>query len=298
MNWHATSNHDAPPPKRPSLALALCAWLCAGMAAIGCSDDSLVVGSLTTPDALLDGQHGDIVGSTGDAAPEPGDTNPNDGAAADTGADDTGSSDADPADTGAQDTAPDDAEPDGAPLDTTPDDGQVQPDAVDDAGPVTPTCPDCPTGYVCRLEGGPPRCVADPALSCAPCALDLSCAGGLCLSLAGEAKGCLLPCPDPGGGCALGQSCQLMQGVELCVPDTGSCTCSAETAGATQPCATGGVSVGACTGVRVCAPDKGGWSVCSAVGATLYAAPLAQSTTTRSPSSVRSLGKVFFKNTI
>ncbi len=254
--------------------LALLAAL-ALLAVGGCSDDSLVVGSLTTPDVLLDTLKGELDGADtaiadddtseqdGDDG-EPGDSEPLDVAPPDTEPADTDPADVEPTDTDAADVEPADTEPgDTGPLDGTPADS----DAVDDADPVTPTCPPCPVGYVCRLEGGPPRCVADPALACTPCASALSCAGGLCLGLGGDPKACILPCPDPGGGCAKGQSCKLVEGLELCIPDTNSCTCSTATAGATQVCVAGGGNVGVCTGQRVCEPDKGGWSACTAVGA-------------------------------
>ena len=244
-------------------ALAL-ATLC-GAALWACGSDAIVDGVGAAPGPSLDTSAdlgisgpGDIDGSEHDGSEHDGATDAGDDAAKG-----THDVEAEPDDGGAEsDVSAPDASPDAE-----------SGDAVAPADALTPTCPICAGGYVCRLTGGPPRCVADPVLTCAPCSLVAACADGLCAALAGEPGACLLPCPDTdGGGCPPGTTCKPWTdpgpaaNKALCQPTSGVCSCQASDAGKTRPCTFGGAASGACLGSQTCQPASGGWSPCDAKG--------------------------------
>ena len=247
-------------------ALAVAA-LC-GVALWACSGDAIVDGVGAAPEPSLDTGADLGIGGPSDGSLDDGDATSDalDDAAADASEDEVQPDTVEfEPDLGPPDTLPSDASGDDA--------NDADTDAVAPPDALTPTCPSCAGGYVCRLEGGPPRCVADPALTCAPCSLDAACADGQCAALAGEASACLLPCPDAGGlGCPPGMICKPfdgpgpLAGKALCQPISGVCSCQAKDAGKIRPCSVGGAASGPCLGSQTCQPQAGGWSACDAKG--------------------------------
>ncbi|TNF29669.1 MAG: hypothetical protein EP329_15250, partial [Deltaproteobacteria bacterium] len=131
---------------------------------------------------------------------------------------------------------------------------------------------------VCAADGGAPVCVVDrcdadyiqlndfvcvepPDVSCQPCDGDDACFDGACRPLDGQSV-CLMPCEGADKVCADGFSCRLEGGVERCLPDSGSCSCNAITAGQARPCAVSNAH-GVCAGVETC-DASAGWSGCQA----------------------------------
>ncbi len=93
---------------------------------------------------------------------------------------------------------------------------------------------------------------------CSQCIVDLTCAGGTCITIEDEDR-CAYGCesdedceggfecaPDPGGN----------KPGNFCVPTTGSCTCRPGVDGGSRPCATSG-ELGSCLAVVSCNPDVG-----------------------------------------
>ncbi len=104
------------------------------------------------------------------------------------------------------------------------------------------------------------QCIDPPDVQCVACDGDEDCYFGSCVEMP-LGSFCLTPCPDE--GCAAGHSCQEVEGFgALCFPDTGSCECNDETAGATISCSQQNEH-GICFGIQVCDPAKG-WSNCDA----------------------------------
>jgi len=127
-----------------------------------------------------------------------------------------------------------------------------------DAGSA-PVCvvESCGEGYV-RLNDF--QCVEPPDVSCQPCASSATCWDGECLAVDGQDV-CVMPC-DGVDDCADGFSCVSWEGAQRCLPDTGSCSCNAVTAGQARPCAVTN-DVGVCTGIDTC-DATAGWSGCQA----------------------------------
>ena len=118
---------------------------------------------------------------------------------------------------------------------------------------------ECDPGYV---QVGDLQCVPPQGGAfCQPCVSDGDCADGPCVDIDGDLR-CLPACAD-GEACPGGTACGAFEGFgDLCVPVTGSCSCSEATDGTKRPCTTVG-DLGACPGFQVCQwPD--GWAACDA----------------------------------
>ncbi len=127
----------------------------------------------------------------------------------------------------------------------------------------TPCAGLCPAGFACftAKAGGPAECLPDGALQCQACAVDANCAGGTCGKVDGEGPFCLVPCKLDAQGassCAAGSTCLTTETDLHCVPNSGSCTCTAAAIGASKPC----IAQGGCAGTRTCGAT--GWSACVA----------------------------------
>ncbi|HNS97369.1 MAG TPA: MopE-related protein [Polyangiaceae bacterium] len=136
-----------------------------------------------------------------------------------------------------------------------------------------PCSPDCPSGWACRLVPDP-RGGADPVglcvvareRLCEPCVDDTSCnpsGGDRCLSLGGSLA-CGRDCTfEP---CIEGYECTTIsddgQTLRQCIPTSGTCACTEETAGQVRGCQKQNEH-GICSGQKVCVPGSG-WSECSA----------------------------------
>ncbi|MEZ4268085.1 MAG: MopE-related protein [Myxococcota bacterium] len=130
---------------------------------------------------------------------------------------------------------------------------------------------------VCGGPAGTPYCVIDTCAeglvkvsdflctppvdaACAPCASDADCFSGSCVLLDGQ-NVCVSACAD--GACGSGFDCEAVaDGVERCVPTSGSCTCNAANQGAKRTCVTPNV-FGSCFGVETC-DSAAGWTGCTA----------------------------------
>ncbi len=144
--------------------------------------------------------------------------------------------------------------------------------SVGAAGVCSRECDDdCPDGWSCRQVTVPDDtiqlCIPISAHLCLRCTADDQCPAGACLGLDAErvcASSCLVE-----GDCPTGYTCAEDPSAEhtgkYCQPVTGSCTCSAELAGAERTCATTN-EIGTCFGTQTCAADTG-WSVCTAATA-------------------------------
>ncbi len=129
----------------------------------------------------------------------------------------------------------------------------------------TKTCledAECPDEWAC-LGVGNTR--PDVVFVCAPplgrlcgvCSGDEDCPGGRCVTFDGVpvcGLGCETGCPD-------GTVCTDVDGVEQCLPGSGSCTCDAGRAGETRACGVFG-----CVGHQTCLGDEG-WGGCDAPAA-------------------------------
>jgi hypothetical protein len=131
----------------------------------------------------------------------------------------------------------------------------------------------CPEGWNCRatdVAGSQVSlCVPQKFDFCKPCTADLQCNGGVCVQLDGEGF-CLPDCPFE-GSCPTGYTCKAdPSGVhtehDYCVPDTGSCSCTADQAGQVRTCENTNAA-GTCYGLETCMPNSGGWSGCTATTA-------------------------------
>ncbi len=130
----------------------------------------------------------------------------------------------------------------------------------------------CPEGWECRsVRGTGPDYVfiCHPASErlCAPCNVDLDCAGGYCLPL-DEELACTLPCAYD-RTCPDGWICEDISNLDgteespQCVPPTGSCDCSPRWDGMQRPCAAANEAGEVCYGFQTCDGQEG-WSECSA----------------------------------
>ena len=130
----------------------------------------------------------------------------------------------------------------------------------------------CANGWECKAAGpGMSLCTPPLRSLCLGCRTDSDCntVGDRCLALSGGAfcaQDCLLTnrCPD-GYTCravSLGDSV-----ARQCTPDTGTCECSAVSAGLTRACKRT-ASRGTCWGVERCLPT-GEWNACDAPTASI-----------------------------
>jgi hypothetical protein len=128
--------------------------------------------------------------------------------------------------------------------------------------PESPYCSvgACDPGYV---QVSAFQCALPVDVSCQPCLGDADCYDGSCVILDGQHV-CVMPCPEPGGGCADGYGCEAVYGgQERCLPVTGSCVCSATTAGQKRTCLVQNL-YGTCFGQEAC-DAAAGWAGCTAV---------------------------------
>ncbi|MCB9729539.1 MAG: hypothetical protein H6744_08515 [Deltaproteobacteria bacterium] len=106
-------------------------------------------------------------------------------------------------------------------------------------------------------------CTPPVDATCAPCSTDADCFQGSCVPLDGQ-KVCVGACDA--GSCPDGFGCETIEdGVERCVPVSGSCSCNSATQGAKRTCIADNM-FGSCFGVETCVADSG-WSGCTATPA-------------------------------
>jgi hypothetical protein len=123
---------------------------------------------------------------------------------------------------------------------------------------------ECIAGYV---KAGPSLCVPQVANLCVPCVEDANCgaSGEKCLELGGG-KFCGRDCAQGspfGTACPGGYQCEDQgEGVFQCVPESGTCDCTAANAGMQRVCFVV-VDPWQCMGVETCDPAKG-WVDCDA----------------------------------
>ncbi len=103
---------------------------------------------------------------------------------------------------------------------------------------------------------------------CSPCLDDLNCVGGACVQTP-DGGVCGLHCQTADDCPAFTTCFSNFNGEPLptpqCLPDTGSCSCSEESAGEIRPCVRSDEDMGAvCVGVETCDPTRG-WSDCDAL---------------------------------
>jgi hypothetical protein len=116
----------------------------------------------------------------------------------------------------------------------------------------------CLSGY---FPVGGAACLAVPDVVCSPCVADAQCLGGRCLVI-GDGSYCTRDC-DGENPCPDGSSCQEQGGFDVCIPDTGSCACTAGSEGDARLCRVSNDS-GTCFGAETCLPASGGWVGCDA----------------------------------
>jgi hypothetical protein len=127
--------------------------------------------------------------------------------------------------------------------------------------PTSPVCvvESCDADYI-KLNDF--QCVLPPDVSCQPCTKDAACYGGSCVALDGQ-QVCVSPCGAEDESCNDGYSCEdIGDGVERCMPDTGSCVCSPATHGQIRTCVHDN-EYGKCFGEEVC-DGLEGWTGCTA----------------------------------
>lgn len=140
-------------------------------------------------------------------------------------------------------------------------------------GPIcTTTClTACPDGYSCKsvLNTLPDVvfiCIPDALKLCAPCQIDSQCGSGKCIGP--EDKGfctrdCAVDACPPGYLCAENDDLAAGGFAKQCVPDTGVCDCSPESAGSTRSCSVSN-DIGECFGFEICDAALG-WTGCTAL---------------------------------
>ena len=111
-------------------------------------------------------------------------------------------------------------------------------------------------------------CLPVGAGLCSPCLDDLNCTEGACVQTA-DGGVCGLHCETPDDCPAFTTCYSSFDGVDLpqsqCLPETGTCSCSEESAGETRPCVRADDAIGAsCVGIETCDPQRG-WSDCDAL---------------------------------
>ncbi|MBM4342920.1 MAG: putative metal-binding motif-containing protein [Deltaproteobacteria bacterium] len=129
-----------------------------------------------------------------------------------------------------------------------------------------PCTGDCPAGMRCGLDIATksitvPYCLPLPDDLCKPCEVDDDCKAKTCVPLTETKESlCGVACAA-GGVCPIGFVCQQFKSGDVCVPQLGTCTCSAAQLGNAWSCQTS-TPVGKCLGSQIC--TDGGWSACSA----------------------------------
>ena len=146
---------------------------------------------------------------------------------------------------------------------------------VDDGVSVCtiPCMEECPEDWICKgFQAGPDivfLCVPPGTNICTPCETHEDCLyeGDLCVPVGDTGSYCGTDCSG-GQACPDHYTCQELtddQGKllgEQCLPDTGSCVCTWELDGASEPCAAENEH-GTCYGASVC-EGPAGWSTCDA----------------------------------
>ena len=136
-------------------------------------------------------------------------------------------------------------------------------DSCDEAGDVPMEC----VPVVGAGADATRVCLPTGAGLCAPCLDDLNCVEGACVQTA-DGGVCGLHC-ETSDDCPAFTTCfSSFDGVELpspqCLPETGTCSCSEESAGETRPCVRTDEALGAsCVGIETCDPARG-WTGCDA----------------------------------
>ena len=131
-------------------------------------------------------------------------------------------------------------------------------DAYCESSLPSPECrvKECHDGYYQLNEY---QCILAPDIQCVACDSDDDCLYATCEAYEGESY-CLASCL---GGCAEGYVCDLVAGGnEVCVPESGSCSCSETAGGAKKGCYVAN-EFGMCFGFEVCHPAIG-WTDCDA----------------------------------
>ena len=144
------------------------------------------------------------------------------------------------------------------------------PTAAGDAKVCTRLCTGtCPTNWDCKVRVGDPDvslCAQQVDRLCGDCSVDGHCNpafGDYCLDLGGL-ESCGRDCNYE--DCPDGYVCKSVNvsggSAKQCVPEAGTCACTAATAGLTRPCENDN-PFGTCSGETVCL-STGEWSTCSA----------------------------------
>ncbi len=126
----------------------------------------------------------------------------------------------------------------------------------------------CPSGYVCQKvyagQAATYLCVAPVNKLCKPCSADIDCGGGICVK-SGSEQYCATPCGGAAGGCPDSHACKKQDnpdgtpGPTVCLPNTGSCSCTAATSGLVRACQQSG-GPKTCYGVEICQNSQ--WGSC------------------------------------
>ncbi len=128
----------------------------------------------------------------------------------------------------------------------------------------------CKAGDLCTALAVNDRfaCVPDRPGLCQPCSLNVDCPypGDRCLELGGT-KVCARDCGFDGQcpssyRCADGIDTNGAFAPKQCQPTSGTCDCTAASAGQTRPCSESN-AIGTCTGLQTCKPPNG-YDACSA----------------------------------
>jgi len=133
----------------------------------------------------------------------------------------------------------------------------------------TKTClDDCPANWECKtVQSGSgdlvSLCVPVVKRVCTPCQEDFQCTGGRCLDIDGT-KNCAYACNPSADECPSGYECiaDAAETGTYCQPVTGSCECTADTAGIQRTC-TAEANGNTCIGVETCDATVG-WTGCTA----------------------------------
>ena len=133
---------------------------------------------------------------------------------------------------------------------------------------------ECPKGWQCKSTVTGPDiiwlCAPKADILCAPCATSQECGGegDRCTPVGADGTFCTLACAGD-GDCPAGSHCEAVDGAQgtdgksmQCVPDTGSCICTAELDGTSEACSVPNEH-GTCYGERTC-DGPAGWSECDA----------------------------------
>jgi hypothetical protein len=118
----------------------------------------------------------------------------------------------------------------------------------------------CDDGY---FQISPFQCIVPPDTTCQACNGDEDCLGGHCITVDGEQR-CAVSCQDD-QDCGAERECvaDVQAGAMVCVPTSGSCTCSSFSEGAKRSCSSAN-GIGTCFGFETCDAEDG-WSDCDAL---------------------------------